>query len=534
MKKRTKKDIFIKLIKYILLFLLIFEMIAVFLFKKSIYALMLINLLIYIYMIFYILYFKKELLESSISYVNKLIFGICIIIMVLNLIYNFNIFGLINIFTIVSVYCLGADILRVLIRKIGIITLYEYMIEFVLLTRNNIYTEKMNITNKRNILILVSKLSNGGAERVAANLANNLATRYDNVIVVTYNSKGKNTYECSAKRIDIKDEKIKRIIQIREIKKKYNITHCISFCTTANFLNCASNFGEKKIISIRNYLSLNSKERFLNKIQARISAKFADKIVTVSKVIEIEQEEKYKVDKKKLITINNFYEEDLINEKIKNGIITDKEKKLFDEYDVVITIGRLVHQKGQWYLIRAFKEVIKECPNARLVILGKGEYKNFLQELISKLDMKKYVKLYGFKENPYIYLKNSKVFVLESLFEGMSNVILEAMSCGLPIIATDCLAGNREILAPDTEITKNTNKMELAKYGIIVPVGNGKLLEDEELTHEEVELKKAIIKMLTDKKLQQKYKKASLTRINDFKKEKIIDQWYKLIEEDNI
>ena len=57
-----------------------------------------------------------------------------------------------------------------------------------------------------------------------------------------------------------------------------------------------------------------------------------------------------------------------------------------------------------------------------------------------------------------------EIFILNSRYEGMSNALLEAMACEIPIISTDCKAGTREILAPDTDLTKNTKEIEKAKY----------------------------------------------------------------------
>ena len=161
MKKRTKKDIFIKLIKYILLFLLIFKIIAIFLYRSSVYALVVLNLFIYLYMLFYILYFKNELKESRTSVINKVLLVIFLVIMLFCVIFNTNIIGLIDVLTIFSFYFLGVDLLRIIIKKTKITVLFKYIYEFILLIENNIFVKRGNITNKRNILILVSKLSNG-------------------------------------------------------------------------------------------------------------------------------------------------------------------------------------------------------------------------------------------------------------------------------------------------------------------------------------------------------------------------------------
>ena len=87
-------------------------------------------------------------------------------------------------------------------------------------------------------------------------------------------------------------------------------------------------------------------------------------------------------------------------------------------------------------------------------------------------NLSKNIEIKNFLNNPYDYLANSKIFVLPSIYEGLSNVILEAMALGLPILATDCYGGNREILHPllkdndfmdfyDTSLTDDVDDMKL-------------------------------------------------------------------------
>ena len=363
---------------------------------------------------------------------------------------------------------------------------------------------------------------------MATILANNLSNIYNNVMILTYNPHTENDYKCEVPRLEINNKNVFRVKNIRKIKKKYNITHCISFCTTANYLNVASNNGEEKIISIRNYEKNKNMKR---RIEAKIAAKYADKIVSVSEQINSQQILDYKVDKNKTTVINNFCEIDKIKEASKNIDMSNEEKIFFENYKVVIAMGRLSYQKGQWYMIRAFKEVLKEIPDLRLVILGEGEERERLEKLIEQLNMKEYIKLYGFRKNPYEYLEKAKLFIMTSLYEGMSNAILEAMCCGLPIVSTDCLTGTKDILAPDINKKTQINKYEKCRYGILVPTGDGKYYTDEKLTYQENELKKSIIEIMTNKELYKHYKDMSKIRIRDFRKDKIMKQWINLIED---
>lgn len=129
---------------------------------------------------------------------------------------------------------------------------------------------------------------------------------------------------------------------------------------------------------------------------------------------------------------------------------------------VVLGVGRLSKEKGFEVLIRAFAIVSKER-KARLVILGEGEERLKLESLAHRLGLQGDVALPGFVDNPYPYMKRAAVFVLSSRWEGLPNVLIEALALGTPVVATDCPNGPREIL-------------EDGKWGRLVPVGDAKRL----------------------------------------------------------
>ena len=129
---------------------------------------------------------------------------------------------------------------------------------------------------------------------------------------------------------------------------------------------------------------------------------------------------------------------------------------------VIIACGRLVLQKDFPTLLKAFAD-LKRSRNARLIILGRGPDKPQLVNLAHELGIQTDVEFAGFQSNPFSYIAQSQVFVLSSLFEGLPTVLIEALACGTPVVATDCLAGPREIL-------------EGGKWGALTPVGDWKAM----------------------------------------------------------
>ncbi len=115
------------------------------------------------------------------------------------------------------------------------------------------------------------------------------------------------------------------------------------------------------------------------------------------------------------------------------------------ETPVILGIGRLARQKDFATLIRAFHRLRRRRP-ARLVILGEGKERGNLTRLIQELGLEGKVDLPGFASNPFCYLARADLFVLSSAWEGSPNVLIEALACGTPVVATDCPSGPREIL----------------------------------------------------------------------------------------
>jgi GalNAc-alpha-(1->4)-GalNAc-alpha-(1->3)-diNAcBac-PP-undecaprenol alpha-1,4-N-acetyl-D-galactosaminyltransferase len=112
----------------------------------------------------------------------------------------------------------------------------------------------------------------------------------------------------------------------------------------------------------------------------------------------------------------------------------------------VVSVGRLVRQKGFDMLLDAFSRVAGSYREWDLYILGEGDQRSVLRRLISRKGLSDRVFLPGWVEEPACFLRSADLFVMSSRFEGFPNALLEAMSCGLPAISFDCRSGPSEII----------------------------------------------------------------------------------------
>lgn len=159
---------------------------------------------------------------------------------------------------------------------------------------------------------------------------------------------------------------------------------------------------------------------------------FADGIITNS-IGSKKSLEKFVSQKKKIVTIYNPYLEKI--NKIKN------KKKNY-----LLSIGRLQKQKDHETLLKAFYIFSKKFKKYKLLILGKGKLEMKLKKLAKKLDIQQKVIFKGWIRNTTPYLKRSKLFILSSIYEGLGNVLIDAINYDVPCISTNCHSGPSEIL----------------------------------------------------------------------------------------
>src|SRR5690606_37626457 len=129
---------------------------------------------------------------------------------------------------------------------------------------------------------------------------------------------------------------------------------------------------------------------------------------------------------------------------------------------VLVAAGRLVPQKNFPLLLAAFAQLRAQRP-ARLLILGEGRERPRLEAAAHELGIAADVALPGHVDNPYAAYARASLFVLSSDWEGLPTVLIEALACGCPIVATDCPSGPAEIL-------------QGGRYGSLVPMGDAAAL----------------------------------------------------------
>ena len=354
------------------------------------------------------------------------------------------------------------------------------------------------------LLFYINILSGGGAERVVANLSNLFqADGNDVVLVNTYKTLNEYYVFNNVKRVYLEKKcnenksrfikNIKRIKALRKIIKTEKPDVVLSFMLEPNFRTILATRGlkVKTIISVRN----DPKIIYSGKMGRWISKRLMPKADGC--VFQTEEAKTFfpkKLQNKSTIILNAVKEEffSIVRKPIEGNIIS---------------IGRLMPQKNYKLLIDAFNLIKNENPNTTLSIYGDGKIKEELLDYISLLNLQERVRLFGHVENVEQILSTADMFVLPSNFEGMPNVLMEALASGTPCISTDCPCGGPRYL-----IENNVN-------GLLVPVNNVEILA------------RSMLSLLKDNSRKNKFSIEGKKKAASFKPDVIYLQWLNYIKE---
>ena len=186
----------------------------------------------------------------------------------------------------------------------------------------------------------------------------------------------------------------------------------------------------------------------------------------------------------------------------------------------IVCVGRLVALKRFQDVIGAFARVAREQPRLRLRIAGDGPERTALQRLCEKLGVAERVDFLGMVSEPSRFLTGCVFFVSASETEGFGMAIVEALAAGVPVIASDCAFGPREILAPSSDPNRFLEPgagIEMAPYGILYPVGSVEALET------------AMRKILTDRDLRTGLSRKGPGRAADFSVTRAVGAYERLL-----
>lgn len=231
---------------------------------------------------------------------------------------------------------------------------------------------------------------------------------------------------------------------------------------------------------------------------------FADRIIAISGGVRDYLVRDLKLPERKIVPITNPVEVERIQALSRAEV--DHNWLVHKDKPVILWVGRITVLKGVQYLIGAFERVLREV-DSRLILVGEGSYERRIRDMVNQKGLDGKVDFVGYQRNPYRYMPRADVFAFPSLGgEAFGLVLTEAMACGLPVVATDCLAGPSEVLLN-------------GRCGVLVPVG-----DEEAMAH-------GIISILTDKTLRRRLVSAATTRVADFEPARIVALYERLFME---
>jgi len=299
----------------------------------------------------------------------------------------------------------------------------------------------------KKILFIINSLSMGGAERVVALLAKEMASKENEVYIICFDDGS--VYNLPNKvKVILLDGNKKYPWHI--LKNKYNLEKTISSLERqgkfdlitvhlfySHLITSLSRYKNRATYVMHSVYSRKFKKNILYKLLLKFIYKNRN-IVTVSEGLKYELINYWNLKgDKDIVVINNPIDIAYIKEKA-------LEKNQFEE-KYIISAGRLTEAKRFNLLIRAYLQSnIKN--EYKLIILGEGEERQKLSQLISSLNGEDYVFLKGWEDNPFKWIRNASLYVCTSRYECFPMILLESLCCKTSIVSFDCDYGPREIL----------------------------------------------------------------------------------------
>ena len=303
---------------------------------------------------------------------------------------------------------------------------------------------------KKKLILFMPFIGGGGVEKNLYIIANYLAKKVNDVTVCTLSMDKKKKF----------DKKIKFLTSLHQINQNINIKLKYILCLFILFKFLLKNknyvvfafqaniycillckFLGVKIISRTNTSPSGWYHNVIKKNLYKIIISKADSVIVNSLKLKKQMEENFKIQVK---CIYNPLDKKVIISKSKNG----KKDKFFEKKNFlkILNIGRLTEQKDQMTILKALNILKNKKIKFKCIILGSGIEEKNLKNYIQENNLSNNIKIRQFIENPYGIMKQSELFILSSKYEGLPNVLLEAVTLKKMIISTNCPTGPEEIL----------------------------------------------------------------------------------------
>ena len=312
------------------------------------------------------------------------------------------------------------------------------------------------------VLLILENLSNGGAQRVVANIAPRLSAKLEPELLILTRRLDYELESSPALRITYLNAR--RILfslpglarRLRSQKPKVVFSSIFFSDVIVYFMTRLFSPSSKIVFRSCNYFSKSFPDQKKPLAQlVRHAYSRADGVICSTKAMRDDFLKHVPISADRIRIISNPINIELVSRKARVPVTHE----WFDDSGlfVFVTVAKLKEQKNIPLLIHAFKALGDE--NSRLLILGKGELDASLKAMVAELELESKIDFLGFKTNPHAYVSRSDAFVLSSDYEGFPNALLEAMVCNTPVVSTNCPSGPGEII-------------EHSRNGLLVEPGN--------------------------------------------------------------
>ncbi|WP_405332236.1 glycosyltransferase [Fibrobacter sp.] len=346
------------------------------------------------------------------------------------------------------------------------------------------------------ILFVIHDMVLGGAGKQLAMTANGLSLMGHQIFVYTY-CDNKLFHQLSKNVVYIPQNPLPQskfaeyLLSVRNVRKQLKLIKpdiVVSWRSNAAFFVNLAALG----LNVKTVFTERNDPYKVTSLAIKIASFFSE--FSTGAVFQLENIRKY---------YKRLYNKSIV---IPNPIHVDHDLSTCSDYskreNIIVHVGRMyIPQKRQDIMLSAFQIFLRTHPNYKLYFLGDGEDFDTVKHLANEMGLGEKVYFWGSIKNVLEIIKNTKILVSTSDFEGIPNVILEAFVVGLPVVATDCTPGGARFLLGNNE------------NGLLAPIGNVQ------------KIAKQMQRIVDDENLAQSFISKGRAKLNDFRPETIFAKW---------